>query len=80
MDREFKYLPWSRYVYLVNALCTIGCFSAYIAIDGKELFLALYIPLDLALNFAKTCYFYFYLYQDRRIKKDKELIEEALEK
>ena len=66
MDREFKYAPWTRYVQALNALCTIGCFSAYLALDGKELVLAMYIPLDLTLNFAKTSYFYYYLYLDRR--------------
>ena len=80
MDREFKYAPWTRYVQALNALCTIGCFSAYLALDGKELVLAMYIPLDLTLNFAKTSYFYYYLYLDRRQKKEKELMQEALDK
>ena len=80
MDREFKYIPWTRYIQILNALCTIGCFISYMCIDGKQLMLALYIPLDLALNFSKTTYFYFYLYQDRRIKRDRELIQEAIDR
>lgn len=62
MDREFMYRPWSKIIFFINAACTIGCFIAYIIIDGKELFLALYIPLDFSLNMSKTAFFYFYLF------------------
>ena len=62
MDREFAYRPWAKFIFIINALCTIGCFIAYIIVDGKELFLALYIPLDVALNLAKTLFYYYYLF------------------
>ena len=62
MDREFAYRPWAKFIFIINGLCTIGCFIAYIIVDGKELFLALYIPLDVALNMAKTLFYYYYLF------------------
>ena len=62
MDREFamKY----RLVYALNGLVTLGCFIAFLFIDGRELVYTFYIPLDVFLNLSKTAFFFYQKLQD----------------
>mmetsp|Transcript_6940 Transcript_6940/g.9635 ORF Transcript_6940/g.9635 Transcript_6940/m.9635 type:complete len:301 (+) Transcript_6940:496-1398(+) len=80
MDRQFIIKPWKIWIWIVNMLVTLGCLVAFFIMDGKELVYALYIPLDVGLNLAKAAFYFFYFFQDKRIKEDRRLLEEAIEK
>ena len=79
MEREFKRTPAERIIQILNLVVTLGCFIAYLCVDGKELFMALYIPLDVALVLSKTLYYWYYYYQDLRHKQDKKLLDQAID-
>ena len=57
MDRQF--VMNYKGVYVLNAFVTLGCLLAFFIIDGKELVYTFYIPLDIALNFSKTAFFFY---------------------
>lgn len=46
------------WVWIVHTLAIVGCLIAFIMIDGKELFYALYIPLDVLLCVGKGSFFW----------------------
>ena len=69
-----------RWVWLVNIFVTLSCFVAFAVLDGKELVYCYYIPLDLCLNIAKSAFFWFNFYEDKKIKADKVALEKRLYK
>ena len=64
------------YTYIGNLLITLGCVIAYFVIDGKEQVLKFYIPLDVALNLSKAC-FYWYTYLTDKWEKENEAAEQT---
>jgi len=69
MERNFEIKH--RWVWILNGLVTLGCFIAFLCINGKETVFSFYIPLDVALNVAKTVFFWYNFYEDMNIKADK---------
>lgn len=78
MERTF--VIKHRWVWILNICVTLSCFLAFVLLDGKELVFCYYIPLDLCLNLAKSAFFWFYFYEDKRIKADKIALEKRLSK
>lgn len=78
MDRQMDMK--NTWVWIVNALVTIGCFIAFLMIDGKELVIALYIPLDLFFNIAKGVFYGYYCYIDMKQKEDSKRVQERIQK
>ena len=66
------------WLWVLQAVVTIGVIIAYIIIDGKELVYALYIPLDILFSVAKTSFFWLYFYTDSKRKDDKKRLKERL--
>lgn len=58
LDRVVSKAP-IPYMYIVNVCITLGCVIAAAIVDGKELILALYIPLDIAITLSKFCFYWF---------------------
>lgn len=63
---EAHYERWNRhlhkkhsFLWIVNAIVTIGAMIAYSKIDGKELVLMYYIPLDFCFNLSRSAYFWY---------------------
>ena len=79
MERVFKVSSFERIILSADSIVTIACVIAYLCVDGKELFLALYVPLDAALALSKTAFYWYYFYQDQRQKEEKKLLDEALD-
>ena len=63
LEREFDTSHW--WIFVLNGLVTIGCFIAFLLIDGKELVYSLYIPLDLFLNICKFGFYHYYYYESQ---------------
>ena len=78
MERVFDMSRW--WIWVINGLVTVGCFVAYILIDGTEVLYAQYIPLDLFLNVCKTIFYFYYYYRDHRDKEDEKRINERVMK
>ena len=56
--------------YIINACVTLGCVIAYFMLDGKELVLKFYIPLDIALNMSKASFFWYTYFNDKLQKEN----------
>ena len=78
MERVFDMSRW--WIWVINGAVTIGCFIAYMLIDGAEVLYAQYIPLDLFLNFWKTVFYFYYYYRDLRNKEEEKRISERVMK
>ena len=78
MVRTFDMSRW--WIWVINGIVTIGCFIAYLFVDGKEIVFAQYIPLDLFLNVMKTAFYFFYYYRDKREKENEKRIKERIKK
>lgn len=48
----------------------MGCVIAYFCLDGKELVLKFYIPLDIALNISKASFYWYTYFNDNREKEN----------
>ena len=66
------------WLWVLQAVVSIGSIIAFIIIDGKELVYALYIPLDILFSVAKTAFFWYYYYEDK--KRKEEEVEKQREK
>ena len=69
--------PW---MWLFHSLVAVGCFVAFIIIEGNELVYALYIPLDLLLSFGKAAFFWWNYYLDNLRKEDKKKLKARIAK
>ena len=58
MQRKFMMSTMGTVVWVINCIVTLGCLIAFFCIDGHELMIGFYIPLDVALNFSKACFFF----------------------
>jgi len=54
-----------RWLWVLSSVVSIGCFIAFLMLNGSELVYALYIPLDFFFNIAKTLFFWWYFYMDK---------------
>ena len=54
MQRKFMMSTMGTVVWVINCIVTLGCLIAFFCIDGHELMIGFYIPLDVALNFSKA--------------------------
>ena len=72
MHRKFLITKIGKVAWVVNFIVTVGCFLAFCFIDGKELLLALYIPLDMALNVSKAMFFFFEYHKDQKSVHESE--------
>lgn len=48
----------------------MGCIVAYFCLDGKELILTFYIPLDVALNIGKASFYWYTYFSDKWEKEN----------
>ena len=78
MVRKFAVSHWS--IWVLNSIVTVGCFIAFLFIDGSELVLCLYIPLDLFFNICKSAFFFYYLWVDQKNKHDEKRLAKRLQK
>lgn len=62
--------------WVVNCIVTVGCLIAFFFIDGKELLLALYIPLDMAINLSKGAFFFVEYRKDQKSKQESAMINQ----
>jgi len=60
-----------RWVWILNGIVTFACFVSFLIVDGKERVYSFYIPLDFALNIAKSAFFWYHFHQDHKIKAEK---------
>jgi hypothetical protein len=63
MTRVF--VSGTKWLWILNSVVSVGCFIAFIILQGRELVYALYIPLDLFFNIAKTVFFWWYFAVDK---------------
>jgi len=59
------------YVWILNVLVVLGCLIAFMCLDGKELVLTFYIPLDAALMISRAA-FYWYTYWTEKWEREVE--------
>ena len=78
MVRTFHTERW--WIWVINAIVTLGCFIAYMLIDGKEVIYAQFIPLDLFLNCCKMIFYLWYYLIDMRDKANDERIKARVKK
>ena len=76
MVRTFDMSRW--WIWVINGVVTIGCFVAFILIDGKEIVFAQYIPLDLFLTVCKTVFYFYYYHRDKQEKINEKRIKDRL--
>ena len=76
MVRTFDMSRW--WIWVINGCVTIGCFIAFILIDGKEIVFAQYIPLDLFLTVCKTVFYFYYYHRDKQEKNNDKRIKDRL--
>jgi len=62
MERHFTFNLAARIGWAINGAVTLGCLIAYFVVNGKELTLTLYIPLDFCLNISKAAFFFWQYY------------------
>ena len=84
---EAHYERWNRhlhknhsYLWFLNALVTIGAMVAYYMIDGKELVLMYYIPLDFCFNISRSAYFWYNVYADSKKKINDQKLKKRAER
>jgi len=56
----------------------VGAFIAYMCIPGNQLIYALYIPLDIFLSLARTSFYWYNYYIDKKTKEDDERLKARL--
>lgn len=56
----------------------MGAFIAYMCIHGNQLIYALYIPLDIFLSLARTSFYWYNYYLDKKSKEDDERLKARL--
>lgn len=64
------------YIWIFTTLANVGCFIAYLCIQGTELSYSLYIPLDFYFTFSMTAFYWYYY----KIESDKKADRERLRK
>jgi len=67
--------PW---MWVIHTLVLVGCFAAFIVIEGNELIYALYIPLDLLFSSGRAAFFWYKYYQDNLRKEDKRKLKHRI--
>ena len=76
MHRKFLMTKIGKAAWVVNCIVTVGCLIAFFFIDGKELLLALYIPLDMAINLSKGAFFFVEYRKDQKSKQESAKIDQ----
>lgn len=78
MVRNFIMTKAGTIAWVVNCIVTIACLIVFFLTEGKEVVLAYYIPLDVALNASKAAFFFWQYYEDKRNKDDGKKVGAAL--
>jgi len=78
MDSVFKMTKIGSIAWVINVIVTLVCFIVFFVTDGKELIIAFYIPLDVALNASKAAFFFHEYYNNEKSKQDTAKLDQVL--
>ena len=74
MKQEF--VSERSWLWIVNAVVYVVVIAVYFSVEGSEMSLQMYLPLDMSLNLAKVIFYFSCQWMDQReIEKQEKTVE-----